>query len=357
MGTKTWTDEQLAEAIASSTTWPQVATKLGISPGGGRYLKTWANRLGLDYSHFSGRGKKRTWTDQELAEAVAASTAWTQVATKLGISPGGGGYLKTWANRLDLDYSHFTGRGDRTWTDQQLAEAIASSTTWFQVAAKLGLASWCRSQAKSRADRIGLAYRHFTEHKNRPWTDQQLAEAIASSTTWTQVATKLGMTPGGGGYLKTWANRLGLDYSHFTGHRDRTWTDQELADAVATSKSWPQVRSKLGLAPTAMKMSSLRGHADLLELECAHLSVRDRRKPRAQRPGTGSWFAALRTGMDTTTAPSRVAAAQPAPGLFSVADAVRTNLADRHVHCQHPQLCYATGPSRRGLALPAMRRA
>ncbi len=53
MGTKTWTDEQLAEAIASSTTWPQVATKLGISPGGGRYLKTWANRLGLDYSHYS----------------------------------------------------------------------------------------------------------------------------------------------------------------------------------------------------------------------------------------------------------------------------------------------------------------
>ena len=60
--------------------------------------------------------------------------------------------------------------------------------------------------------------------------------------------------------------------------------------------------------------------------------------------------------MDTTTAPSRAATAQSAPGLFSVADAVRTNLADRHVHCQHPQLCYATGPSRRGLALPAMRR-
>jgi hypothetical protein len=69
--------------------------------------------------------------------------------------------------------------------------------------------------------------------------------------------------------VRVHADRLGLDYGHFTGQR--RWTDRQLAHAIATAASWIQVAETLGLAGGS-SVTTLRGHAVRLGLETAHLA-------------------------------------------------------------------------------------
>jgi hypothetical protein len=75
------------------------------------------------------------------------------------------------------------------------------------------------------------------------------------------------------------ADALGLDYSHFTGQR--RWTDQQLMEAVANSRSWGQVVQALGLAD-ASSQSTLKGHAARLGLDVTHLTRPT--EPRVESP-------------------------------------------------------------------------
>ncbi|KUI03617.1 hypothetical protein AU190_10640 [Mycolicibacterium acapulense] len=64
------------------------------------------------------------------------------------------------------------------------------------------------------------------------------------------------------------ADRLGLDYSHFTGQR--RWTDGQLVAAVTSASNWTQVAEKLGLAGGS-STTTIRGHAARLGLDTTHL--------------------------------------------------------------------------------------
>lgn len=57
--------------------------------------------------------KKRIWNDEDLVTAVAESLSIADVCRKLGLRPIGGNYLtvKNACERLNIDYSHFTGQG------------------------------------------------------------------------------------------------------------------------------------------------------------------------------------------------------------------------------------------------------
>jgi hypothetical protein len=104
---KSYDDAALAAAIATSHSWRGVLRSLGLhatSAGAMRTARRHADRLALDYSHFTGQ---RTWSDAALIRAVAESRSWTQVATALGVA-GGSSYpvLKGHALRLGLDTSH-----------------------------------------------------------------------------------------------------------------------------------------------------------------------------------------------------------------------------------------------------------
>lgn len=58
--------------------------------------------------------KRRTWSQAQLKRAVAFSTSYRQVLSKLGLREAGGNYiqLKKYVSELGLDVSHFKGR---TW--------------------------------------------------------------------------------------------------------------------------------------------------------------------------------------------------------------------------------------------------
>jgi hypothetical protein len=114
-----WTDEELIAAVAAATCFKQVCDTLGLWPGGGTYrtLERHMERLGLDTSHFARRlgprGRRRRWTDEQLASAVRESTSWSEVARRLGYEPSGGihRYLKSHIVKRELDTSHFRGQG------------------------------------------------------------------------------------------------------------------------------------------------------------------------------------------------------------------------------------------------------
>ncbi len=57
--------------------------------------------------------KSRSWTDEQLAEAVKASRSYRNVIILLGLIPAGGNYkqVKEYTIKLGLDTSHFTGMG------------------------------------------------------------------------------------------------------------------------------------------------------------------------------------------------------------------------------------------------------
>lgn len=70
---RTWTDEQLRDAVARSTNLTDVIRELGLRPAGGNHASMKRNiaRLGLDTRHFDGerrlRGLRRRHAARELS--------------------------------------------------------------------------------------------------------------------------------------------------------------------------------------------------------------------------------------------------------------------------------------------------
>jgi hypothetical protein len=111
----------------------------------------------------------------------------------------------------------------------------------------------------------------------RSYTEGQLATAVATSTSWRGVLRALGLAATSGSALRAAqveAERVGLSSAHFTGQR--RWTEDQLVRAVRDSTTWTAVRSRLGLSGGS-STAALKGHALRLHLDTEHLSRRARR--------------------------------------------------------------------------------
>ncbi|MFL6090522.1 MAG: group I intron-associated PD-(D/E)XK endonuclease [Aeromicrobium sp.] len=136
---KTYDDEMLATAVASSRSWRGVLRALGLhvsSGGATRMIQREVDRLGLDHSHFTGQ---RRWTDADLIQAVAGSRSWKEVTAALGIQ-GGSSYplLKGHALRLGLDTSHIGAPVEREGSPW----ALVPSPRHLRQAGSMLAASW-----------------------------------------------------------------------------------------------------------------------------------------------------------------------------------------------------------------------
>lgn len=136
----TWTDSDLADAVAAARSWRQVLRSLGLaatSSSSIRTLRKHVERLGLDTSHFTGQ---RTWSEAQLVEAVTGSTSWAQVMDRLGLSGGSStSALKGHAARLGLDVSHF---GTRVRFDAGSVPSMDVDLTRLPRAGSMIAASW-----------------------------------------------------------------------------------------------------------------------------------------------------------------------------------------------------------------------
>jgi hypothetical protein len=79
----------------------------------------------------------RSWSDEELRVAVATSASWSQVARKLGLQTNGGGsskLMRSTAAALGLDASHFWhgGWNRGTGNGRDPAKQRASKKRWYE---------------------------------------------------------------------------------------------------------------------------------------------------------------------------------------------------------------------------------
>ncbi|MGK5558067.1 group I intron-associated PD-(D/E)XK endonuclease [Actinomadura kijaniata] len=116
-----WTDEQLREAVATSSSWNEVVRKIGRKPNTAsrRTVRGHVARLGLDVSHlpplpevepiFSGQV---TVPREDLQTAVARSRSWAEVIRCLGQDVNGSAYTRVKRQVLasGMDISHFSGQ-------------------------------------------------------------------------------------------------------------------------------------------------------------------------------------------------------------------------------------------------------
>ncbi|WP_182349481.1 group I intron-associated PD-(D/E)XK endonuclease [Tomitella gaofuii] len=110
---RTYTDDELADAIDVSRSWRGVLRELGLlatSAGAMRSVRANADRLGLDYAHFCGQ---RRWADGRLQSAVAEAESWTDVVDILGLqSANAVPMVKAHAARIGIDVDHLAAQAD-----------------------------------------------------------------------------------------------------------------------------------------------------------------------------------------------------------------------------------------------------
>ena len=101
---RTYTDDELVQAVANSQSWRGVLRALGLAGTSPRSVRQHVDRLGLDHSHFTGQ---RRWTDPQLTAALSDARSWQQVSDRLGLKGGScASGLKGHARRLGLDVTH-----------------------------------------------------------------------------------------------------------------------------------------------------------------------------------------------------------------------------------------------------------
>lgn len=114
--------------------------------------------------------------------------------------------------------------------------------------------------------------------------DADLRAAIADARSWRGVLRALGIPPSAAGTsrrLRRRADELGLPYEHF-GYQQTRWQRAELAEAVATSHSWTEVMQRLGCSVSS---GSAR---DAVRRECTRLTVDTTPLDKPARPLAGA---------------------------------------------------------------------
>lgn len=141
---RSYTDDQLTRAIAASNSWRGVLRELGLtatSAGAMRSVRSRADSLGLDYSHFASQDR---WTEGRLYAAMSAAETWSEVVEHLGLR-GASAIVaaKGHAARLGLDTAHLEVRPHAS-TDQNVRPHVANldragpllAAAWFQLSGR-----------------------------------------------------------------------------------------------------------------------------------------------------------------------------------------------------------------------------
>ena len=173
--------------------------------------------------------KKRVWTDEQLAEAVASSKTYREVLRKLGLREGSRGYLKRRIKKKGLDTSHFdcfdfAPPAGKLPADEILVDVVLRARTATEVLNSLGMpvTGYHFNRLKKRMKLIGITMPYFRRgpisRRGTKWSDEELRAAVASANNHSSVLRKLGLIPAGGNFttIKRRIRELALDTSHFS---------------------------------------------------------------------------------------------------------------------------------------------
>jgi hypothetical protein len=110
--------------------------------------------------------------------------------------------------------------------------------------------------------------------QERSWSDTDLTNAVAVSRSWRGVMRDLGLCVTSAGSIRVVKRRvtlLGLDTSHFTGQRK--WSDVALKRAAAQAHSWNELFAAIGIkSNSGDERTRVRAHALRLGLDLSQLA-------------------------------------------------------------------------------------
>lgn len=180
---RSWTDEQLVAAVAASRTLSEVHIRLGLRPGKYDTMRAHIRRLGLDASHIP-RGvagdtrRTRRWTDDDLRAAVESAGSVHDVIRSLGFVPNGGRFRSVVAHvkRLGLDMSHFDGGKGQGWARGQRFPGKRARPL-DEILVK-GLSHGSNSGLRKRLVAAGLLPAHCQECGLSEWRGKPLPLAL-----------------------------------------------------------------------------------------------------------------------------------------------------------------------------------
>lgn len=107
----------------------------------------------------------------------------------------------------------------------------------------------------------------------RTYSDAELVDAVAESSSWRGVLRALGLSATSAGAIRSVRShsaRLGIDHGHFGAQR--RWTVDQLEPAITNAETWPEVLAQLSVPGSVRSISTVRGHAVRLGLNCSHLA-------------------------------------------------------------------------------------
>jgi hypothetical protein len=113
-----------------------------------------------------------------------------------------------------------------------------------------------------------------------PWkpriTESELRSALLDANSWREALTVLGYAYHGKNIatLRKWAERWAISTDHLTDNRgrrrQRRYTDAELAEAVAASRSWAETLRRLGYCPSGNNWRTLKRRTRELGISTHH---------------------------------------------------------------------------------------
>lgn len=175
MGAMRYTDDQLRDAVRTSTTIREILIKLGLAPYGGNYetVRRRIGELGLEADHIRQvqRGRLlRDCTDSEIRDAIATSRSLAGVLKKLGVRPGGNqSRLRVRIHDAGLDMSHFAGQGWRA----GIRVPVVPRTPLVEVLVK-GRPAPSTSDLRKRLIAEGLKQHRCERCSLTSWNDQPI---------------------------------------------------------------------------------------------------------------------------------------------------------------------------------------
>ncbi|MCD0485858.1 HNH endonuclease [Streptacidiphilus sp. ASG 303] len=251
--------DRLTEEVARSRNWNDLMRRLGVEISGGRrkQLQKTVAAHGISTDHFRQRSPWTRYTDQAIAEAVAASTTMREVARRLGAVPASGtmSHLRRRIQAAGIDIGHFPQMNkvvsELPFTAEEIAAAVAGGRSIREVAKLLGITngdSGTRAALGRAVRQLELDTSHFS-HARVASDPEELRRLVAASTSFAEVMRKLGLetTPGNHRKVRTRILRLELDTSHFT-HRSSDLTSRPRSgrDVTDILRIRPEGSSRIG---------------------------------------------------------------------------------------------------------------
>ncbi|BAU83555.1 HNH endonuclease [Streptomyces laurentii] len=221
---------------------------------------------------------------ERLGAAAAASSGWTDLMRRLGVTVSGGRRrtIQPKVVEYGIDTSHFTRRSPwRKYPDSVIEAAVASSTTLREVVQKLGAppATGTLSHISRRIAAAGIDVSHISglnrTQQELPFTDDELRVAAAAASSVRETARLLGVPDDSRSRaaLRHMLDKRGIDVDHFS-HRRPKVEKSRLRAAVSTAESFADVMRTLELPVTDQNHRRVRRWAAEFALDTSHFKRR-----------------------------------------------------------------------------------